>query len=152
VLEVQDGEWRFAHDKLRDGALAELTPQARRALHGKIAAAMETRYQDSPERLQSLAYHYASAGDTVKEAHYTALAGQQCLRSGAYRDSITFFMRTLDLTTEAPPGEMAALRIKQVDLKRQIAQAIGLGEYGKTRVLYTKIWAHASTSYRRAKP
>jgi tetratricopeptide (TPR) repeat protein len=137
VLEVQDGEWRFAHDKLRDGALAELSPQARRALHGKIAAAMETRYQDSPERLQSLAYHYASAGETAKEAHYTALAGQQCLRSGAYRDSITFFMRTLDLTTEAPPGEMAALRIKQVDLKRQIAQAhLGLGEYGKARVLY----------------
>jgi eukaryotic-like serine/threonine-protein kinase len=137
VLEVQEGEWRFAHDKLRDGALAELSADARRGLHGKIAAAMETRYQDSPERLQSLAFHYASAGNTAKEAYYTALAGQQCLRSGAYRDSITFFMRTLHLTTEAAPGEMAALRIKQVDLKRQIAQAhLGLGEYGKARVLY----------------
>jgi tetratricopeptide (TPR) repeat protein len=46
-------------------------------------------------------------------------------------------MRTLDLTTDAEPGEMAALRIKQVDLKRQIAQAhLGLGEYAKARVLY----------------
>src|SRR4030095_1695152 len=45
VLEVQDGEWRFAHDKLRDGALAELTPDARKVLHGKIAGAMESRYQ-----------------------------------------------------------------------------------------------------------
>ena len=32
VLEVADGEWRFAHDKLRDGVLAELTPEARTVL------------------------------------------------------------------------------------------------------------------------
>jgi tetratricopeptide (TPR) repeat protein len=137
VLEVQDGEWRFAHDKLRDGALAELTPEARKVLHGKIAGAMESRYQDSPERLQSLAFHYANAGNTAKEARYTELAGQQCLRSGAFRDSITFFNRTLDLTNETTPATVDDLRIRQVDLKRQIAQAhLGLGEYAKARVLY----------------
>jgi tetratricopeptide (TPR) repeat protein len=137
VLEVHDGEWRFTHDKLRDGVLAELTPEDRKMLHGQIAAAMEKLHGDDPVRYQILAYHYGHAGNATKEAHFTTLAGGQCLRSGAYRDAINFFQRTLDITTLTPDADGFALKIQQMALKRLIAEAhLGLGEYGRARALY----------------
>src|SRR5262249_46369421 len=46
ILDVQDGTWRFAHDKLREGLLSVLPDVGRQALHARIAAAIETVYAD----------------------------------------------------------------------------------------------------------
>jgi len=40
VLDVQEGRWRFAHDKLREGMLKSLGADELRDLHGQVAAAM----------------------------------------------------------------------------------------------------------------
>jgi len=66
-LLVEEGEdgYAFAHDVVREVVEADLSA-ARRALHGRVAAALE----DAPAVVspETLAYHYARGGDGAKAA------------------------------------------------------------------------------------
>jgi tetratricopeptide (TPR) repeat protein len=95
VLDVSEGGWRFAHDKLREGLLAALSPVGRTALHRRVAEAIEAEYGDAPEQTMALAHHWAMAGDLDNEARYSALAGEQALQSSDYRAAVTFFERAI---------------------------------------------------------
>jgi len=132
VLEVQDGSWRFAHDKLREGVLVDLPADDRKDLHRQIASAIETVYLYSPEYTTAVAYHWAMAGDPAKEAHYAALAGKQALNSGAYEEAIGFLERASTLTAQEASSEK-----KQAALLRQIGEAfLGMHQYERARQLY----------------
>jgi tetratricopeptide (TPR) repeat protein len=132
VLEVRDGTWRFAHDKLRDGVLADLPPDQCRELHQQIATAIEAVYLYSPDHIAAAAYHWTKAGDRDKEAHYAALAGKQALNSGAYQEALVFLERALNIVAHEPSTDR-----KQAELKRQSGDAwLGLGQYARAKQLY----------------
>lgn len=141
VFEVHEGRWRFAHDKLRDGVLADLKEDGRRTLHALVAETMEQVYINAPEYTPIIAYHYGMAGNRDKEEHYAVLSGAQSLVSGAYREAINWLDRalvlTLQLPSEAGSEQSAILKRRQILLKRQIAGArLGLGQYSAARQLY----------------
>ncbi|MEP7288952.1 MAG: BREX system ATP-binding domain-containing protein [Chloroflexota bacterium] len=124
VLEVQDGTWRFAHDKLRDGVLKDLPDDKSRELHRQVATQIETVYLYAPEYTASATYHWTMAGDTAKEAHYATLAGKQALASSAYQEAVKFLDRALVLVSTENADEK-----KRGDLKRQLGEAyMGLNE------------------------
>jgi predicted ATPase/tRNA A-37 threonylcarbamoyl transferase component Bud32 len=141
VLDVDDNQWRFAHDKLREGVLASLSDHDKRQLHRKVAQTLETLYGDA--QTLALAHHWGQAGDIGKEEHYTTLAGQQALRNGAYRESAAYLNRALSLVTHAPTPHSAPARTavkttveiiasvtKEAALKEQLAEAyVGFGQY-----------------------
>jgi len=136
VLEVDDGHWRFAHDKLREGLLAMMTARQRRELHQTVAESIEILYGESPVRFSALAHHWGSAGNIQKEEYYVMLAGEQALRIGAYQEALRFFNRAnvllpqLDLPTEAQQE-------KQVQIRQNTAEAhLGFGDYDTARQLY----------------
>ncbi|MCU0497131.1 MAG: AAA family ATPase [Anaerolineae bacterium] len=128
VLEVADGnQWRFTHDKLREGVIADLSDLERIETHQHVAKAIEQIY--GRERVSALAYHWGKAQHIEKELFYTRLAGQQALRSGAYLEAVDYFERTLQLT----PENSAA----QIDLMQQLGEAhLGFGGYDQARRLY----------------
>jgi serine/threonine protein kinase len=99
VLDFAEGGYRFAHDKLREGLLAALTIEGRRALHRRVAQAIEAEYGDAPEQTMALAHHWALAGDMENEARYSALAGEQALQSSAYGDAAAFFERAIAIVS-----------------------------------------------------
>lgn len=99
VLEVDETSYRFAHDKLREGLLAALSPDACRSLHRRVAEAIEAEYPDEPERTAALAHHWAVAGDAAGEARCSALAGEQALQSSAYREAAAYFERAIALVS-----------------------------------------------------
>lgn len=138
VLEVHDGRWRFAHDKLREGVLLELEDSARRSLHERAAAALEQLYAGAPEQSSSIAYHYGKAGNPLKEAHYAGLAGAQALASGAYREAVLWLERALALASLPPDTAPSSARQRRlVALRRQMAGArLGLGQYTQSRQLF----------------
>ncbi|MBI5670576.1 MAG: protein kinase [Chloroflexi bacterium] len=141
VLEVNDGKWRFAHHKLRDGVLAELSEDARRTLHGLIAETMERVYANVPEQIPIIAYHFGKAGNRAREQHYAVLAGAQSLTGGAYREAVNWLERALALVTQslhdADPDRVTTIQRQQVVLRRQLAGArLGLGQYAAARQLY----------------
>lgn len=114
VLEFQDGDWRFAHSKLRDGVLDELDDPKRENLHEQTALAIESVYQVSHIQTEpQLAYHWRMAHNQEKEAHYAALAGEQSLRNGAYQPALNYFKRALalqEVTSSKPERRLAAIQ------------------------------------------
>ncbi|APR83966.1 Serine/threonine protein kinase [Minicystis rosea] len=114
VLEVDEKSYRFAHDKLREGLLAALSEDACRALHRRVAEAIEAEYPGSPEHTAALTQHWAAAGDKAKEAHYATLAGEQALENSAYLEAVAYFERAVALLsagqTQEPKGFVAKAR------------------------------------------
>ncbi|MBI5667967.1 MAG: tetratricopeptide repeat protein [Chloroflexi bacterium] len=112
VLEVQDGHWRFAHDKLRMGALNMIPAEVMRTLHRRVAEALEVVYADSPEQSARLAQHWRSAQEPEKERHYRQQAGAYALQVSAFADAINHFTRALELLDAAslPDTEARSLR------------------------------------------
>ena len=99
VLEVAEKSYRFAHDKLREGLLAALDEAASRALHRRVAQAIEAEYPGSPEHTAALSRHWAMAGDAANEAKYAALAGEQALQSSAYREAVAYLERAITIVS-----------------------------------------------------
>jgi eukaryotic-like serine/threonine-protein kinase len=114
VLAVQDGVWRFAHDKLRERLIASIPELP--ALHRSIAQAIESVHIGNSEYHAALAHHYQMAGDAAKERHYARLTGEEKFASNAWGDAVHFFSRVLALT---PQGET----LIRATLQRQIGQA-----------------------------
>ncbi|HEX2623480.1 MAG TPA: tetratricopeptide repeat protein, partial [Phototrophicaceae bacterium] len=128
ILEVQDGRWRFAHDKLREGLLLNLSEVQRRNLHRDVATAIERVYADNAIQFAPLAYHWGEAGDLPKEAHYAGLAGKHALASSAYQEAVPLLTRALTL---AP--QIGASRDQQAELERWLGETyIALGRPGDT--------------------
>ncbi len=121
VLEVQDGHWRFTHDKLREVILNDMQADTRRAFHKQVASTIESIYPDDKEHVAALAHHWGEAGDSNKRIHYTALAGEQALRSGAYREALNYLRETL-----ANPKQFSSERLAAIELQiGEVYYAVG---------------------------
>lgn len=94
VLDVGAGAWRFAHDKLRDGVLAQLSQEARRNLNKQAAERIE---QISPEQFSALAYHWSETGDIPKSLYYLEKAAAEALNNGAYQAAIDYLQKAMAL-------------------------------------------------------
>ncbi|MEP7286085.1 MAG: protein kinase [Chloroflexota bacterium] len=130
VLTVLDGHWRFAHDKLRDGLLRELSPERSKELHRQAAEAILTVYPDAPAHYAMLAYHWNVAGNEDMERKYAALAGDYAMTTGAHHDAITFLERAMVLLGQDPDS-----RAQRGHLERLLSEAYSaLGDLtaGKT--------------------
>ena len=101
VLDVQDGIWRFAHEKLRDGVLNTLDKQDTVQLYAQIAQAIETVYPDNDEYVFTLVKHWQLANNPAKEAEYAFKAGQRATRMGLIPQARAYLERALEITTDA---------------------------------------------------
>jgi serine/threonine protein kinase/tetratricopeptide (TPR) repeat protein len=101
VLDVQEGQLRFAHDKLREGLLVRLSDRDRRAAHRRVGEAMCAVYSDTRAHAAALAHHFTMAGERYAAAHYCGIAGEEALLSSAYREAASFFERALAMLPES---------------------------------------------------
>ncbi|HLK53909.1 MAG TPA: serine/threonine-protein kinase PknK, partial [Candidatus Angelobacter sp.] len=123
VLDFQDNQWRFSHDKLREGELADLSPERRRELHRQTALAIEQCYPGDLSYAAVLAGHWSSVGDSHKEAQYAALAGEQALRMGANHQAINFLERADGLAEQ-----VGTTLVRHVEIRYLLSSAyFGLG-------------------------
>lgn len=105
VGEVQDETWRFAHDKLRQAALAELEPAERQQLHHLVAVAIETLYVDHTSHAQELLYHWREAGDISREVKYLMMAAERAIHvTATYESALMWLHRALN-QIEADPDD-----------------------------------------------
>jgi tetratricopeptide (TPR) repeat protein len=106
-------EWAhtFRHALTHDVAYGRLPPDRRRALHGRILAAIEqahgTRLGDQAERL---AYHACGAEAWAKAAAYCRQAGDRALERSAHGQAVAWFGETLAALARLPatPESVAA--------------------------------------------
>ncbi|MBW4438746.1 MAG: protein kinase [Pleurocapsa minor GSE-CHR-MK-17-07R] len=133
VLEVQDGWWRFTHNKLRDVAVADLPHEEFKALNRTIAESVERVYEiSSKQNAELLAYYWGCAENAEKEEQYAAIAGEQAFRSGAYHAAAAYLQRALELQPF-----IESSRRKQAQIKQQLGDANrALGNRDAARGLY----------------
>ena len=84
VLEVHEGRWQFAHDKLREVVLNDIDEDTLPALHRRVAEAMEIVFGDDPTRILALTEHWYAAQEPKKAADYAYNAGEQALIVGDF--------------------------------------------------------------------
>lgn len=107
-------EYLFRHVLVQDAAYASLLKQERRALHLRVADALEALY---PERRAQaagvLALHLEQAGETARAAPYLVEAGEHALRRFANREARAFFDRAAAyLPKDDPRPETLRLRVR----------------------------------------
>jgi serine/threonine protein kinase len=133
VLERLGDEYRFAHDKLREGILRDMENAQKAALHGQVAKAIERVYPDTTTHLTALAYHYGAAGDLTNEARYAALAGVQAVRTGAAHEGVRLLERALALP---PLKGMTAIQLANFNWELGIAKTY-IQSHGEARVHFS---------------
>ncbi len=104
VLDVQDGKYSFAHDKLREATIADIPADVGASLHRQIAEALEMVYPNEPEQATVIAQHWRSAGDLANEFQYTQSAGDYALRISALSEAIIHFERCQELLSSVIPN------------------------------------------------
>jgi tetratricopeptide (TPR) repeat protein len=114
----------LAHGRLRALALAELEPAELTGLHLQLAAALE-RLGADPE---TLAEHYAEAGERERAAEYTERGAIQAAEALAFARAVELYRRTIELLPEAA-GD-ARRRALKIQLAEQLTNLGHTGAAG----------------------
>ncbi|MCL4299270.1 MAG: protein kinase [Anaerolineae bacterium] len=141
VIEVYEGHWQFAHDKLREAVILNLTGDERVKHHRQIAEAIEQQYATNLSSFYPrLAYYW---GQVAKANHdpllaqkaidYLQKAGEQAVNDFANQEAIDFFNEALTLLKTLPETQER----NQQELVLQIAlfaPLAGVKGYGASEV------------------
>src|SRR5262249_55829450 len=101
VLELRDGTWRLAHDKLREGVLRTLTPEELPALRRAVAEAIQAVHPADAAYYETLMGHWREVGDTERELHYLLPVVDILVRfRAAFGQAETLIARGLSLLSE----------------------------------------------------
>lgn len=77
VISIQDGQYRFSHDKIREGLLARIDESELVKHHRQVAEAIETAYPGDNSFSAVLSQHWKVAQNLNKEAHYSYITARQ---------------------------------------------------------------------------
>jgi tetratricopeptide (TPR) repeat protein len=128
VLEKQGDQWRFAHDKLRDGLLSELPPDTLQHMHEEVARAIETVYVPNESEAARLSYHWSGAGNLPKAAYYAVAAGDQAMQVGANAEAKNFFERAVEMLAQMAPTTENRQQLVDTTLNLSRVAAFSPGE------------------------
>jgi hypothetical protein len=88
-------DYIFKHALTQEVAYGTVLQDRRKALHEKIAEAIETLYSAKLEdHYSGLAHHYSRSGNTTKAVEYLSLAGQQAVQRSANEEC---FLKAIDI-------------------------------------------------------
>ncbi|MBZ0291731.1 MAG: protein kinase [Anaerolineae bacterium] len=114
VLDVMNEQWRFAHDKLREGILAGLTAEKRQMLHRQVAEALQKVYANALDDYAALiSDHYEEAGDLLAAVPWLERAGKHAQSSYAPEAAISYYRAALKSIPSDP--EYAERRLQILD-------------------------------------
>ena len=97
--------YRFKHALLRDAAYASLLRTDRQRLHQQIARILENRLTDlAGDQPELVAHHYTEAGLPEAASLWWQRAGEQAMRSSAFREAVEHLERSLATLRAQPPS------------------------------------------------
>ena len=98
ILEIDQGQSRFADEALRLMLLDALSESEKLGWHEQIVSALESMYIDDPAHAATLAHHWQQIGNTHEEQRYARLAGEYARQQHDYDTAVSHFSRALSLT------------------------------------------------------
>jgi class 3 adenylate cyclase/predicted ATPase len=106
----------FKHALVQDAAYGTLLREPKRALHARIAEAIESRFAGIAESQPELLARHCTAGGLIeKAARYWGKAGQRSLARSALIEAVEQLTRALDQIAALPPT--TALRREEIRLQ-----------------------------------
>jgi DNA-binding SARP family transcriptional activator len=107
----------FSHDRIREVAYGRVSPARRRALHLRVARALERRHANQPGRVAAqIAAHLDRAGEREPAIGWYLRAAQEAQRMHADLEAIRLLERCQGLLGELPAGAERDERELEVDL------------------------------------
>jgi DNA-binding SARP family transcriptional activator/tetratricopeptide (TPR) repeat protein len=101
LLEETGLSYRFPHPLLREAVYQQMSEVRRRALHGRVARALEMLYRDDPEMpVEAVAYHYLQVGEVEQAVGYLIRAGDRAEAVYAHDDALLRYEEALSLLEE----------------------------------------------------
>jgi DNA-binding SARP family transcriptional activator len=118
----------FSHDRIREVSRDRLRPARRKALHARIANAIEELYApDLAPHCAALGFHYRQGEVWDKAVPYLRQAGVQAMEQCAYREAAALFRETLSALPHLPPSSHTSELA--VDLRLDLRRCLNpLGE------------------------
>ncbi len=112
---LPDLEYIFKHALTQEVAYNSLLQKRRKAIHRKIAIAMEEIFADRLEAfVEIIAYHYSKSGELNKAYQYLKLSGQKAIRKFSNWEAFQFYRTAfsiLDKMKDDPQTKMKQLEI-----------------------------------------
>ena len=141
--------YRFKHALTQEVAYASLLPEHRRALHGRVVAAIEAQSADRiGEPTEALAHHAVEAQLWPKALVYVRRAGLK-MSGSANRDAVACFEHALRILEHLPADQAA---VAAVDLRLDLFRVLlPLAEYrrGLDYLAEAAVLAHGRGERRR---
>jgi predicted ATPase len=95
VLEIREEEWQFAHEKLREALLEDLTDDERPELHRRVALGIEAAFPGDGTWSPALVAHWHAAGNIDRAIHHASIAGERALVVGAFAEGKSLLTKLL---------------------------------------------------------
>jgi len=106
----------FKHALVQDAAYGMLLREPRRALHARIADALEGQFAEIAENQpELLAHHWTEAGSIEKAASFWGKAGQRSLERSALVEAVAHLTRAVEQIATLPPS--TSVRREQIKLQ-----------------------------------
>jgi class 3 adenylate cyclase/tetratricopeptide (TPR) repeat protein len=113
----------FKHALVQDAAYGTLLRGRRRALHRRIAEALEAQFPDTAEtQPELLAHHLAEAGLTERAVDYCLRAGRRAMASSAMAEAVSQLRRGLQLIPGLP--DTRGTQERELDLQIALGRAL----------------------------
>ena len=120
ILNVVEGTWQFTHDKLRDTVLLQLSDEAKKSLHRRVATAVESTYPEDSDYYPILLEHWHQAGDIEKEIDYLEPVAENLIQfAGEYGQAQQIIERGLSVIAHDDIRRVALLNWQTQALRRQ---------------------------------
>lgn len=122
-------EYQFKHALTQEAAYAAILPQKRKALHLKVAQAIEKVFAEKLYAFYGmLAYHYSRAEDLEKAEGALIKAGEEALKSSASSEALHYYLEALNLYRQKSGRSVDATKVAL--LEKNIALAFhNRGQY-----------------------
>jgi tetratricopeptide (TPR) repeat protein len=120
----QPGMLRFKHVLTREAVYETVEPVQRRALHLRVAEALEeaTGSEETYDVLEALSYHYDAAGKSEPAARFAEAAGNKALASMALDRARAHYIAALR-SLDALPELSRPLQLRWCGIAQRLGQA-----------------------------
>jgi tetratricopeptide (TPR) repeat protein len=144
---LPEPEHIFKHALVQEAAYGSLLAENRRAVHGRVAQAIETLFADRLDEFTSLlAHHYTSAENWDKAQEYLFKAGDQAGRIAADAEALAHFRQAEAAYLKAYGDKLSPL--KRASLARKIGAALyGTGQYEAAHAQMRQALGHLGVVY-----
>lgn len=136
LFDVIDDQWLFAHDKLRQMLIDQLSPSETENIHAQIAQAYEVTYAKNPIYALRIVRHWQQANQIIKAWENALSATQYLLQISAFVETKQLIHQLLTALPTVPTSltkiKMQLLyELSRVDLQiGNTSEAIKNGEQG----------------------